>query len=212
MRRGRHATRRASQQPSLHMTTMIGDETSCARGPRVQVLPTSCFYLEGVLDFCSRCTFPGGESRGHVDGSGNVRMPARRQYDGRWECLVKPANCYRFIGTHGVHVPERKEDHREGSSVTADVITGLRETEWTISDYGNSRRLFITSPFIMHRCAHTRRESRDHDEETKELITRINYLKISGDKQDVLVEKSIYSAVKALFFLLSAASRKEFKR
>lgn len=59
------------------MTTMIGDETSCARGPRVQVLPTGCFYLEGVaLDFC---TFPGGESRGHVDGSGSVRMPARRQ-------------------------------------------------------------------------------------------------------------------------------------
>lgn len=61
------------------MTTMIGDETSCARGPRVQVLLTGCFYLEGVLDFCSRCTFPGGESRGHVDGSGSVRMPARRQ-------------------------------------------------------------------------------------------------------------------------------------
>jgi len=147
VRRGKHATRRASQQPSLHMTMMIGDETSCARGPRVQVLPTGCFYFEGVLDFCSRCTFPGGESRGHVDDSGSVRMPARRQCDGRWECLVKPANCYRFIGTHGVHVPERKKDHRGRSSVTVDVVTRLRETEWTISDYGNSRR----SPFAILR-------------------------------------------------------------
>jgi len=59
-----------------------------ARGPSVQVLPTGCFYLEGVLDFCSRCTFSGEESRGHVDGSGSVRMPARRRYDGRWECFV----------------------------------------------------------------------------------------------------------------------------
>lgn len=36
--------------------------------------------------------------------------------DGRWECLVKPANCYRFIGTHGVRTcPKEKriiaEDH-----------------------------------------------------------------------------------------------------
>lgn len=67
------------------------------------------------------------------------------QCDGRWECLVKPANCYRFIGTHGVHVPERKKDHRGRSSVTVDVVTRLRETEWTISDYGNTRR----SPFAI---------------------------------------------------------------
>lgn len=159
--KGGHATRRASQQPSLHMTMMIGDETSCARGPRVQVLPTGCFYLEGVLDFCSRCTFPGGESRGHVDGSGSVRMPARRRRcDGRWECLVKPANCYRFIGTHGIHVPERKEDHREGSSVIAVIITGPRETEWMISDYGNSRRPFIISPPLL--CADVRTLKENH--------------------------------------------------
>lgn len=133
MRRGRHATRRASQQPSLHLTMMIGDETSCAR---VQVLPTGCFYFEGVLDFC--CTFPGGESRGHVDGS----VPRVCLRDGRWECL-KPANCYRFIGTH---VPERKEDHRGRSSVTADVVIG--SIEWSISNYGeprpSSRNNYIT--------------------------------------------------------------------
>lgn len=115
------------------------------------LLPRRCARL-------LRCTFPGGESRGHVDGSGSVRMPARRRRcDGRWECLVKPANCYRFIGTHGIHVPERKKDHREGSSVIADIITGPRETEWTISDYGNSRPVAPLSSrplYYAPMCAH----------------------------------------------------------
>lgn len=40
--------------------------------------PNKLLYFESVLDFCSRCTFPRGESCGHVDASGSVLMPVRR--------------------------------------------------------------------------------------------------------------------------------------
>lgn len=108
---------------------MIGNETSCAHGSHVQVLATGCFYLEeGVYPTSarSRCTFK--RVPGHVD-SGVLRLSAgrrrrrrlRRRCDGRWQCLVKPANCYRFIGAADTCREKKERRMAEGSSVTTGV-------------------------------------------------------------------------------------------
>lgn len=131
VRRERHATRRASQQPSLHCDDDRRRDILRARPARTGA-PDRLLLLRRCARLLLAMHLPG---RKVPWARGRQRQRASRRWcDGRWECLVKPANCYRFIGTHGVHVPERKEDHRGRSSVTVD---GSRETEWTISNYGN---------------------------------------------------------------------------
>lgn len=108
--------------------------------PRVQVPSTGCFYLEGVLDFCSRCTFSGAGESWHVDRQ-RVHPSARRRCDGRWEYL-KPANCYRFIDTnvYVYNTRARKKKDREDDPFIAGACS--RETERESSNlrliYGNS--------------------------------------------------------------------------
>lgn len=134
------------------------------------MLATGCFYLEeGVcarlLAARSRCTFE--RVPGHVDsGVCCVCLPARRRRrrrrrcDGRWECLVKPANCYRFIGTAGTcrekkerRIAERSSVTRGRSSVRPSVFGRLwcRTRISGVSDYGNSSCPFV----ISYACTHT---------------------------------------------------------
>lgn len=98
----------------LHMTMMIGQRDILRAWCRVYRCLQQAAFTSKVCSTSAR----GAPSLGRRvlvgTWTGSVHPSARRRCDGRWECFLKPANCYRFIDTNVYmcikHVLERKED------------------------------------------------------------------------------------------------------
>lgn len=144
-------TRGASQRPVTYDDDDRQRDILRARPARTGACNRLLLPREGVLDFCSRCTFSRGESRGHVDSSSRVRLSVRRWCDGRWECLVKPANCYRFIGVNTcTRVRKKGGSHVEDHPFTADVRP--REIERERPDLRLRKFVVSLCHFVVHAC------------------------------------------------------------
>lgn len=125
----------------LHMTMMIGQRDILRAWCRVY----RCLQQAALSKVCSTSVraAPSREEspRGHVDRQRCVHPSERRRCDGRWECILKPANCYRFIDTN-VHVynthARKKEGWRRMIRLPQAPVLGKPNEKVRISDYGNS--------------------------------------------------------------------------
>lgn len=177
----------------LHMTMMIGQRGILRAWCRVyrclQQAALSKVRTTSVRGAPSREESP----RGHVDRQRCVHPSARRRCDGRWECILKPANCYRFIDTN-IHVHNTHARKKEGSRRMIRLPAGVRSRETERESPNFWLRKFIVSPlslrYIAWHIMHVHQRSWWWIEgESK----RINRLEITDDKQDSLIDWSIDS-------------------
>lgn len=156
-----------------------GNETSCAHGAAYTgafnrlLLPRRCARLLLAVHLLGRRVLVG-------TWTGSVHPSARRRCDGRWECFLKPANCYRFIDTN-IHVYKTRARKKGGSwrmiRLSQAPVLGKPNAKVWISDYGNS------SSVLYHLCCiawymHVHQNSCD---EVEGESGRINHSEIKQD-------------------------------
>jgi hypothetical protein len=149
-------TRGASQRPVTYDDDDRQRDILRARPARTGARNRLLLPREGVLDFCSRCTFSRGESRGHVDSSSRVRLFARRSVRRQvgmpreTRQLLPLYRCTNTCTRARKKGGSRVEDH----PLPRTSVLGKPNGNVRISDYGNSSYPFVTS-LQLHACTNT---------------------------------------------------------
>lgn len=152
----------------LHMTMMIGQRDILRAWCRVYRCLQQAAFTSKVCSTSARGA-PSREESPRGTWTGSVHPSARRRCDGRWECFLKPANCYRFIDTN-VHVYKTRA-RKEGESwrmirLSQAPVLGKSNAKVRISDYGNSSSVLYHPRCIAWYTMHVHQNS--CDEESKE--------------------------------------------